>query len=82
MQHKKQAEKLLHSYNSKVAWGNADEGQALHEAIDFVYATVSEEERANLYAMLWDSWAEYVGTGRKIFVTNTIQKWTHKRVHG
>lgn len=83
MRFKRDTEKLLQSYNSKVVWGNADAEVALSESIDFVFSTASEEDRANLYATLSEQWSSYQsGIPRKLFVATTIRDWQHKRVHG
>lgn len=82
MRHKKVAEKLLHSYNSKVAWGNADSDEALIEAIDFAFSYRSDEERADLFAMLKEHWDEYrAGIPRKLYVASVIGKWTYNILH-
>ena len=79
MFNKKQAQKLLTSYNNKVAWGKqVDQGAALQEAIDFVFHFRSEEQRADLYARLMEGWPQYkAGTSRELFVSSTLQKWDY-----
>ena len=84
MFNKKQAKKLLTSYNNKVAWGkNVDQGAALQDAIDFVFPFRSDEQRADLYARLMEKWAEYpAGTSRELYVASTMQKWDYDIIHG
>ena len=82
MRYKQTAEKLLQSYNSKVAWGKADSDEALIEAIDFVFSYRSEEERADLFTMLKEHWAEYrAGIPRKLYVASVIGKWNYSIIH-
>ena len=83
MRYKKTAEKMLHSYNSKVAWAGADSDEALVEVIDFVFPYRTDEEKANLFAMLKEHWSEYrAGIPRKLYVASVLGKWNHSIVRG
>lgn len=82
MRYKQTAQRLLHSYNSKVAWGDADPDEALHEAINFVFSYRSDEERAVLFALLKEHWDEYRGgTPRKLYAASVIGKWNYGIIH-
>lgn len=78
------AEKLLASYNYQIIWGNVDDPkEAIQYAIDAHFPFVKEEERADLYASLAEEWDSYpAGFARKLFVSNTINNWNHRRIHG
>lgn len=82
MRYKKLAEKMLQSYNSKVAWGDADPDEALIEAIDFTFSYRSEEERALLFTMLKEHWGEYRGgVPRLLYATSVLGKWQYSVLH-
>lgn len=81
MASKTAANKILGSYNSKVAWGDADHEQALIESINFAFPFRAEEERAELFAMLSEEWDKYqAGIPRQIFVASVIQRWNHRSI--
>ena len=84
MFNKKQAQKMLTSYNNAVAWGKAvDQDEALQNAIDFVFPFRSEEQRADLYARVMEKWPEYpAGTARALYVSSVMQQWDYDIIHG
>lgn len=71
------AEQILRSYNNRVAWGKGDGDEALIAAIDTAYPYRSDEDKANLFAMLKEHWSEYGGEGRKLYVKTTIKQWEY-----
>lgn len=59
MNYKGNVQRLIQSYESQVAWGDADHEDALHNAINVAFESLPDEGKAELYAQIADAWENY-----------------------
>lgn len=59
MNYQNNTKALVQSYENAVAWGNADHGEALHEAVRAAFPGIGEDGQAELYTQIADAWEGY-----------------------
>lgn len=83
MRNKNTAERILLSYNNRVAWGKGDADEALIDAINHVYPFRTEEQKADLFSQIMEHWAEYRGAvPRKLYLSTVLTRWDRQCVRG
>lgn len=81
MLYKQQTQRLIQSYEGKVAWGSGDHEEALHEAIATAFAGVNEEGQAELYARIADAWDSHRDgmCPRKLWIGQIVNEFMSQR---
>ena len=59
MNYQSNTKRLVQSYEASVAWGNADHGEALQEAVKAAFPGLDDEGQAELYTRIAEAWEEY-----------------------
>lgn len=82
MNYKLQVQRLIQSYEGAVAWGNADEEEALIEAIKGAFPDLQEDGKAELFARLRDAWPNYKDgmVPRKLWIGQVVNEFMLGRI--
>lgn len=75
-------ELLVKSYHNAVAWGRGDHEEALQNAVNAAYPRWPEEQRAELYTRIAESWEEYRSglVPRTLWIGQIVRKLEGERV--
>lgn len=79
MNYTKNTERMIQSFESKLAWGGLDRDQALQEAIDGAFDYLPDEARAELYTRIVESWDSYAGAPRKLWMGQIVSAFMSER---
>jgi hypothetical protein len=59
MNYQSNTKRLVQSYESAVAWGNADHEEALQEAVKAAFPGLGDDGQAELYTRIAEAWEGY-----------------------
>lgn len=81
MLYKPQVQRLIQSYENKVAWGGQDHEASLQDAINTAFSGLNNEGKAELYARIADAWEGYRDgmVPRKLWIGQIVNEFMSGR---
>lgn len=82
MKYKAQVQRLVQSYEAKVAWGGGDHEEALHDAVAAAFPGIGDDGQAELYTRIEEQWEGYRNgmVPRKLWIGVIVNDFMSGRV--
>jgi hypothetical protein len=81
MNFKSQTQRLIQSYEGKVAWGDGDHDEALQDAVKAAFPNLQEDGQAELYTQIAEAWEGYRDgmVPRRLWIGTLINRFMSNR---